>query len=181
MIKQDYSHNFKSLNDIDWQRDDAFDFSASLDSSWLLEQGSLSRLFLQHCQKLSAHVVQNIRLEADQLTDFQRCMIGDEACLLREVVLAADDEAWLLGSTLIPISSLSDAQFDLAKQGTVPLGLTVFQAQEVKRNGLHLGMLDTDLGHLAARCSRLWMNDKPMLVTELFLPRSPIYRINSVK
>ncbi|WP_153445565.1 chorismate lyase [Vibrio algicola] len=180
-MKADYADYFKIINDISWQSADVFDFSSCLEPSWLLELGSLSRLFSQHCQSLSADVIQNTQIDASQLTDFQREMLGNEACLLREVILAADEQPWLLGSTLIPLSSLSDAQFDLAKQGSKPLGLTVFQAEQVKRNGLHLATKATDLGLLAARSSRLWMNDKPMLVTELFLPASPIYRKDSLK
>lgn len=41
---------------------------------------------------------------------------------------------------------------------------------------LHLATISSPLGELAARSSRLWMNQKPMLVAELFLPPSPIYR-----
>ena len=85
------------------------------------------------------------------------------------------------GSVAIKMYNINTNTGNSFQKSSKPLGLTVFQAQEVKRNGLHLGMLATDLGHLAARCSRLWMNDKPMLVTELFLPLSPIYRINSVE
>ncbi|HBV76552.1 MULTISPECIES: chorismate lyase [Vibrio] len=180
-MKQDYSQHFNIFARIDWQQVQSFHFADSFDPDWLLEQGSLSRLFSKQCHQLTAHLVNQRILPAKSLTDFQCSMLFArgaviEECLLREVVLAADDIPWLLGSTLIPRSSLSDEQFDLTSQGEVPLGLTVFQADQVARDGLHLGKIDCELGNLAARSSRLWMNQKPMLVAELFLPPSPIYR-----
>ncbi|WP_227631617.1 chorismate lyase [Klebsiella pneumoniae] len=50
-----------------------------------------------------------------------------------------------------------------------------FSADNVKRDALQVGWVETELGRLLARRSRLWMNNKPMLVTELFLATSPIY------
>ncbi|OEF26121.1 chorismate lyase [Vibrio rumoiensis] len=180
-MKQRYSQHFNIFTRIDWQQVQSFRFSDAFDPDWLLEQGSLSRLFSKHCNDFAAHLVTQRILSPDKLTDFQRAMLFEpgspaQECLLREVVLTADGVPWLLGSTLIPRSSLSDEQFDLTQQGEVPLGLTVFQAEKVSRDGLHLGQIHCELGDLAARSSRLWMNQKPMLVAELFLPPSPIYR-----
>lgn len=184
MIKQNYSQHFHIFTQIDWQQVQSFTFADTFDPSWLQEQGSLSRLFSKQCNELTAHLVTQRILSSDLLTDFQSAMLFSpdapaEECLLREVVLTADNTPWLLGSTLIPRSSLSDEQFDLTMQGEVPLGLTVFQAEQVARDGLHLGKINCELGDLAARSSRLWMNQKPMLVAELFLPPSPIYRKDS--
>lgn len=181
MIEQMYSSYFNYFTHLDWQNVSSFDFGERFDAEWLQEQGSLSQRFSLQCQHLSAQVVRNQILPINQLTDFQRNMLlredsEDQDYLLREVILSADGEPWLLGSTLIPRSSLTDEQFDLSKQGEKPLGLTVFQAEQVARDELYLGAISSPLGELAARSSRLWMNQKPMLVAELFLPPSPIYR-----
>lgn len=163
MIEQMYSSYFNYFTHLDWQTVSSFDFGENFDSEWLQEQGSLSQRFSLQCQHLSAQVVRNQILPISQLTHFQRDMLltaesDDQDYLLREVILSADDEPWLLGSTLIPRSSLTDEQFDLSKQGEKPLGLTVFQAQQVARDQLHLGTVSSPLGELAARSSRLWMN-----------------------
>ncbi|WP_105903026.1 chorismate lyase [Vibrio gangliei] len=180
-MKQRYSSYFSYFSGLDWQHAAEFSFSEQHDPQWLQEQGSLSQLFSQQCQRLVAEVVRNQLVPVHELTDFQKSMLfehscDDQDCLVRDVILAADGEPWLLGSTIIPRSSLSDEQFDLSQIGEKPLGLTVFQAQQVARDQLHLGTVDSPLGQLAARSSRLWMNNKPMLVAELFLPPSPIYR-----
>ena len=71
-------------------------------------------------------------------------------------------------------------QFDLTSQGEIPLGLTVFNAENVKRDALQVGWAETPDGQFLARRSRLWMNHKPMLVAELFLPTAPMYSKESV-
>ena len=38
-----------------------------------------------------------------------------------------------------------------------------------------VGWAETPDGKMLARRSRLWMNHKPMLVAELFLPTAPMY------
>ncbi|MCL4160667.1 UNVERIFIED_CONTAM: hypothetical protein GTU68_040621, partial [Idotea baltica] len=92
-----------------------------------------------------------------------------------------DDEPWVLGRTLIPRVTLEDHQHsDLSQQGNVPLGLTVFSAENVERDALQVGWVIAGDERLLARRSRLWMNHKPMLVAELFLPTSPIYSKESV-
>lgn len=186
MMNDNFSSYFNYFSTLSWQSVEQFQFSEQLDSQWLQEQGSLSQRFSLQCDHLCAQVLRNQLVSANDLTDFQKKMLfpqshSEQECLIRDVILIADDEPWLLGSTIIPRSSLSDEQFDLSQQGEVPLGLTVFQAQQVARDGLHLGMIDSPLGALAARSSRLWMNQKPMLVAELFLPPSPIYRKEGMK
>ena len=91
------------------------------------------------------------------------------------MVLKGDSCPWVLGRTLIPQSSIAGQPFNLEHQGETPLGLTVFSANDVKRDALKVGWAITKDGEFLARRSRLWINQKPMLVAELFLPSAPIY------
>ncbi len=59
--------------------------------------------------------------------------------------------------------------------------MTVFGADKVMRDALQVGWVNTPDGRLLSRRSRLWMNDKPMLVAELFLSDSPVYSKEQVK
>lgn len=43
--------------------------------------------------------------------------------------------------------------FDFTQQGKIPLGLTVFSADNVKRDALQVGWVETELGRLLARRS----------------------------
>lgn len=165
-----------ALRQVDWQDPDNFSFPNSNAKEWLLEQGSLSRLLASYCQSLSVDLLHNKVIKAERLNTEEITLLTDEECLLRKVVLKGDGQAWILGRTLIPQSSLSGQEYDLSQQGEIPLGLTVFSADNVKRDALQVGFVRVGEEVLLARRSRLWMNHKPMLVAELFLPQAPIYQ-----
>ncbi|WP_260261985.1 chorismate lyase [Vibrio intestinalis] len=164
-----------ALRNVEWQQPDKFSFPSQIAEKWLLEQGSLSRLLETCCQQLNVDLFHNHVVPASELDTQEQALLGSESCLLRKVVLKGDDAPWVLGRTLIPNSSLIDQPYDLSQQGEIPLGLTVFSSDNVKRDALQVGWAETEHGLCLARRSRLWMNDKPMLVAELFLPDAPIY------
>lgn len=164
-----------ALYQVVWQQPDEIEFPDPLAKQWLLEQGSLSRRMATHCEHLSVDLLSNQIMPAESLSHDETLLLTSEEYLLRQVILCGDQQPWVFGHTLIPLSSMHNQQFDLAQQGKIPLGLTVFSADNVKRDALQVGWVETDFGRLLARRSRLWMNHKPMLVTELFLATSPIY------
>ncbi|WP_162063566.1 chorismate lyase [Vibrio taketomensis] len=170
-----------SLRQVEWQQPENFIFPTHIAREWLLEQGSLSRLLETYCQQLNVDLFHNDQVEANQLDSQESLLLANEPCLLRKVVLKGDGQPWLIGRTLIPESSLTDQPHDLRQQGEIPLGLTVFSSQHVKRDALQVGWAHTPNGLCLARRSRLWMNHKPMLVAELFLPDAPIYSKERVK
>ncbi|WP_194438119.1 chorismate lyase [Vibrio fluminensis] len=164
-----------SLRQVEWQQPEKFNFPSEIAKEWLQEQGSLSRLLETYCQQLNVDLFHNDIVAPTQLDQQELSLLAAEQCLLRKVVLKGDGEPWVLGRTLIPESSLIDQPHDLTQQGEIPLGLTVFSSNSVKRDALQVAWVDTPSGLCLARRSRLWMNDKPMLVAELFLPSAPIY------
>ncbi len=175
-MNQSITHFLSAIQTIDWQSPDKFNFPSEMAKKWMLENGSLSRLLAKQCQQLNVKLLHNRFIPKDELTDHERLLLSDERCLLRKVVLLGDQSAWVLGRTLIPDSSLLEQDVDLTQQGDIPLGLTVFNADNVRRDALQVGCLETkEHGLLMARRSRLWMNHKPMLVAELFLPDAPFY------
>jgi chorismate--pyruvate lyase len=161
--------------EVEWQKPEEFEFPNELSKHWLEEQGSLSRRLKQHCQALTVELLQNQIVTAKTLKQDESQLLSEQDCLLREVVLCGDDSPWVIGRTLIPCTTLVDQQYDLAEQGDIPLGLTVFSADNVERDSLQMGWANLPQGRFLARRSRLWMNHKPMLVAELFLSLSPIY------
>ncbi|UUM30736.1 chorismate lyase [Vibrio japonicus] len=164
-----------ALRQVSWQDPADFVFPSQISEKWAKEQGSLSRLLKTYCQDLTVDLVHNKIVKAEKLNAQEIELLARESCLLRKVVLKGDGEAWVLGRTLIPQSSMQDQQHDLSQQGDIPLGLTVFSTDNVKRDALQVGWAETPDGKMLARRSRLWMNHKPMLVAELFLPTAPIY------
>ncbi|MGL4220995.1 MAG: chorismate lyase [Shewanella sp.] len=164
-----------ALHQVTWQHPDDIEFPNPLAQKWLLEQGSLSRLMATQCEQLTVDLLSNQMMPAHSLSPDEMKLLPSEEYLLRQVVLYGDLRPWVFGHTLIPRSSMLQQQYDLTQQGQIPLGLTVFSADNVKRDALQVGWVGTESGRLLARRSRLWMNNKPMLVTELFLVTSPIY------
>ncbi|MCZ4296201.1 MULTISPECIES: chorismate lyase [Vibrio] len=169
-----------ALRQVEWQDPEYFSFPTQSAKKWLLEQGSLSRLLESYCQSLTVDLLHNKIVKAEKLNSQEIALLAQEECLLRKVVLKGDGCAWVIGRTLIPHSSMLEQEYDLAQQGEIPLGLTVFSASNVKRDALQVGVVEVDEQPLLARRSRLWMNHKPLLVAELFLPTAPIYSGESV-
>ena len=164
-----------ALKDVDWQDVNKFELSGEISLPWLLEKGSLSRRLAGKCEKLSVNLLNNTMIPVRQISEKERALLSGSEFLLREVVLFGDSQEWVVGRTLIPSQSLEEQPYDLTEQGEIPLGLTVFSAENVHRDELKIGWAETPSGRLIARRSRLWMNQKPMLVAELFLPDAPVY------
>ncbi|MEI8632279.1 chorismate lyase [Vibrio sp. PP-XX7] len=82
----------------------------------------------------------------------------------------------MIGHTLIPELTACYQACDLSKLGESPIGEFIFQMKDVSRDNLQSVKIESEQsGTLWGRRSRLWMEQKPMLVTELFLPESPVY------
>lgn len=165
-----------ALKHVDWKEIPSLELTDEVALQWLTEQGSLSRRLAACCQSLTVELLDNRSVEGETLSLQESRLLSGEDCLEREVVLKGDNRQWLIGRTLIPHSSLQGQPYDLSQQGEIPLGMTVFSAEQVSRDQLQAGWVETPHGRLLARRSRLWMNHKPMLVAELFLPDAPVYR-----
>ncbi|HBH69686.1 MAG TPA: chorismate lyase, partial [Erwinia persicina] len=90
---------------------------------------------------------------------------------LREIELCGDGVPWLVARTLVPESTLNGPEQKLQQLGTVPLGRYLFASSTLTRDFIDVGHSDT----LWGRRSRLRLSGKPLLLTELFLPASPLY------
>ncbi|CAM3154316.1 chorismate lyase [Vibrio rarus] len=160
---------------MNWQSPSDFHFPDTNAKHWLLEKESLSQRLSLSCSELSVELFTSSKVQPDRLSDTEAQILSREACLLREVILRGDRLDWVYGRTLIPESSLQSHAHDFENQGELPLGITVFSSQGAYRDALQVGAITVDGQVLLARRSRLWMNETPMLVAELFLPQSPVY------
>jgi chorismate--pyruvate lyase len=169
-----------TLQKVDWHDLDQFGFPNDIASSWVTEQGSLSKRLSAVSCGIRVEVINNQHMSRQGLTNEEKNLLAEEDCLQREVVLKGQvseglEQEWLVGRTLIPQSSIEAQPFDLVEQGEVPLGLTLFSADEVERDAMQVGWVYIQGETLIARRSRIWVNRKPVLVAELFLPDSPVY------
>ncbi len=72
----------------------------------------------------------------------------------------------------MPESTLNGPEAMLQQLGTRPLGRYLFSSSTLTRDFIEPGRVDA----LWGRRSRLRLSGKPLLLTELFLPASPLYR-----
>ena len=72
---------------------------------------------------------------------------------------------------MVPESTLTGPELALQKLGTTPLGRYLFTSSTLTRDFIEVGRYDA----LWGRRSRLRLGGKPLLLTELFLPASPLY------
>ncbi|PSW19328.1 chorismate lyase [Photobacterium sanctipauli] len=143
---------------------------------WLLERDSLSRRFERHCSEFTVSLIEQVKIGREQLQDDERALIGNNDCLLRKVVLFGDGQPWVFARTLIPLSTLTGQEQDLAQLGEMPLGFRIFTDRSARRDALVVANVGNASAPLWARRSRLWVNEKPLLVAELFLQEAPLYK-----
>ncbi|WP_394212399.1 chorismate--pyruvate lyase family protein [Enterovibrio calviensis] len=166
----------KALVEANWEAPDWQPLEKTKEGEWLLERHSMTERLKACCRTLTVEVLGLHDVEKGVLSDSERDLLGDQACLVREVVLSGDDVPWLCARTLVPMSTLTEQEQDIAELGAVPLGQRVFNQANARRDAIEVAHLMFDGQVLLARRSRLWVNDKPMLVSELFLPHAPIYQ-----
>lgn len=139
---------------------------------WLAEPGSMTQRLQRHCSGIHVEVCQEGWILSAQAGDEARWLPESERYWLREVVLYGDGVAWLFGRTVLAECQLSAAVQQL---GNKPLGHYLFREGKPKRDFVHVGQQKEGDANLWARRCRLCISEQRLLLTELFLPNSPLY------
>ncbi len=152
---------------------------------WLLAPGSLTRLLLQASGGDFLVRLLSQRWE-NPLPDEAR-LLGirpKRHALVRQVLLLCKGEPWVYARTVIPRSTLSGRRRRFVRLGTRPLGAVLFADPSMQRSEVQVARLEpaTRLYRLACReleerPAVLWgrrsvfrLSDRPLLVSEIFLP-----------
>ncbi|MBJ3816240.1 chorismate lyase [Shimwellia pseudoproteus] len=139
---------------------------------WLLLEDSMTKRFEGYCQRVSVVILREGFVGQHEMTDDERPLLPAEPQYwLREVLLCGDGEPWLVGRTLVPLSTLNGPELALQQLGETPLGRYLFASSTLTRDFIQTGQ---NAG-LWGRRSRLRLSGKPLLLTELFLPAAPVY------
>jgi chorismate--pyruvate lyase len=143
-------------------------------ADWLMESGSITRRFEQHCTEVRIELKQECFIDYSQLVEDTCYFSSGQRYWLREVTLFGDKTPWLLGRTVIPEETLSGPEEALLVLGTVPLGRYLFNDNHTRltRDFIQIGFQDA----CWARRSLLRLSGKPLLLTEVFLAESPLYQ-----
>lgn len=150
---------------------------------WLRDHGSLTQRIQQRCQQFE---VQAVRSGLAQIAYDEASLLGIKSQQLaysREVFLLADGVPVVFAHSTCAAQHLRGAWSALSGLGNRPLGAMLFTHPLVRRQPLHFKLLrrhhalfqqalpqDNSLSVLWARRSIFELRQKPLLVTEVFLP-----------
>lgn len=169
--RQILSENWRKLPDIHRQ--------------WLLEQGSLT----QHLIDISRDNFRVQRVKQYWATakpgEAQLLNINPRSrCLIREVTLHGGFETWVFARSVMPLSSLSGDLYCLRSLKNSSLGQILFNQASLKRSPFEIAEIREQDAYMpnylssqikaeqfrwARRC-RFEVKNKPILVSEVFLP-----------
>lgn len=138
---------------------------------WLMEEDSMTRRFERHCEKVTVEILREGFIEAEAAGPDVLLLPQEPRYWLREILLCGDGQAWLAGRTVIPESTLQGPEQKLQQLGSQPLGRYLFASSTLSRDFIEPGRSHD----LWGRRSLLRLSDKPLLLTELFLPPAPLY------
>lgn len=150
-------------------------------SPWLFDSSSLTKRLLQICPadfsvELITQAVDRPTLDEARILD----IATGKSALIREVRLCCGDQAVVYARTVIPLGTLTGAQRSYANLGSRPLGAMLFADRSMRRGEVEVTRLRPDDAlYVNTRCSGapVWgrrsifhVGDKPLLVSEFFLP-----------
>lgn len=152
---------------------------------WLLDPGSLTRRLRQRCGGGFRVAVRSQRW-GRPLPDERRLlgMAAAERALIREVHLLCGDTQWVFARTVVPVSSVRGRQRRLTRLGNKPLGAALFADRSLRRGAVEVVRLQpgedlfmravagatTEAAAIWGRRSVFRLQERPLLVSEIFLP-----------
>jgi len=171
-----------------WQNSDTCTQPEHL-QSWLLDPDSLTARLKKHCHQFRVELLGQ-KVEPCQAHEAVADIPVGEKVLVREVLLYCDDKPQVFARSLLPLSSLTGAEQELANLGTKSLGQVLFNNPSLERKTIEVAMFDDNstVGKLAKNLQlevphSLWgrrsifvLDDKPLMVAEVFLPNAYAYQ-----
>lgn len=151
---------------------------------FLYHEDSLTRLIQQHCSGLFNLELISEEWQRPLMNETQLLSLSeDETAFIRKVFLKDDNQALVYARSIIPENTLSGNNKRLLKMGKQPLGDFLFNDESTYRVKMHYATIpvDSELHTEAIKdsgiTSELWgrqslfhIEQKPLLVTEIFLP-----------
>ena len=154
-------------------------------ANWLFDETSLTKRLKDHCggdfrvRVTSQKWVRPLRSE--------RVVLGirdDEFALVRQVHLLCDAQPKVFARTVIPARTLTGNEKRLAALGSRPLGAYLFSGKGMARRSVEFARITAEQrcfaeatrdllpkpGEIWGRRSLFIAGDKPLLVSEIFLP-----------
>ena len=175
-----------------WQKPSSFVINDYL-QDWLLDPSSLTARLKKHCQQFRVEVLGQ-KIETCSQAEANADIRPGEEVLVREVLLFCDEQPQVFARSLLPLSSLTGDEKKLAELGTQSLGQVLFNHPNLIRKNIELSTFDStsSISRLAKHCrlperETLWgrrsvfiLDNKPLMVAEVFLPQAQAYSKESI-
>jgi len=144
-------------------------------TSWLLDKNSLTRRIIQFCSQNTSQFSVQVLKQGTALPTVDEAMKlnmkNRQWAYIREVLLLCGGEPVVYAKTIIPLSTLTGKQRQLAFLGNRPLGAFLFAQANLHRDPIEISKLSHKNRQLWARRSEFYLDNKPLLVYEVFLPK----------
>ncbi|MFA9420820.1 MAG: chorismate lyase [Gammaproteobacteria bacterium] len=163
-------------------------FSKKLDPaviSWLADQGSLTKRLMEYCPGQFSVRVLSQQWVIPEIDEARILNIPyRQTALLRQVQLLCGDMVCVYARSIIPLKTLGGRHRRLRFLGDRPLGAYLFANPSLQRNQQQLASIakkdtlfdiatagsDQDCAQIWGRRSLFTIDEKPLLVSEYFLP-----------
>ncbi|GHF99801.1 chorismate--pyruvate lyase family protein [Thalassotalea marina] len=156
---------------------------------WLLDPGSLTAR-LSNLSKSFRVQVLGQSVQHCTIEESNQDIPPGEPVLVREVLLLCNDVPQVFARSLLPLASLTGEQQQLATLGSQSLGQVLFNHANLKRKRIEVASFDSQSSvtqlakelklsiehNLWGRRSVFIIDDKPLMVAEVFLPDSFAYQ-----
>jgi len=146
---------------------------------WLFENGSLTRRLMHLCgDQFCVKLLDERRIRPYHDESRMMAIRGGEQARVRRVLLCAGERPLVYARTVIPLSTLHGGEARrLAYLGERPLGALLFTRKGVRRSAMQLSQVSARALYPSLPESAVWgrrsvfyLADKPLLVSEFFLP-----------
>jgi chorismate--pyruvate lyase len=160
--------------------------------SWLLDPNSLTARLKSHSHQFRVELLGQ-RVETCQKNEAVALIPEGEQVLVREVLLFCDEKPQVFARSLLPLSSLTGTEQRLANLGTQSLGQVLFNNPSLERQIIEVAEFDENSSVAKLACdlqlqveNSLWgrrsifvLENKPLMVAEVFLPEAFAYQLKA--
>ncbi|MBL4567572.1 MAG: chorismate lyase [Porticoccus sp.] len=155
--------------------------------SWLLDRGSLTQRLIDASGGVFRVEVLNQGMALPLLSEARALGLpARQQALVREVVLYGCNEPWVYARSIIPVKTLTGRLRSLQKLDNRPLGALLFSDRSMQRGDIEIACMNTTAhlqpslpknikGTIWGRRSIFYLDQKPLLVSEMFLPEFKPY------
>lgn len=141
--------------------------------SWVMDRGSLTKRLINASKGYFRVEISRQIWDLPNLDERKLLNIPEgQYALVREVSLLCHNQVWVKARSIIPRQTLTGQERQLAILGTRPLGAFLFRSRVMRRGPIEIARFKCSAEkNLAARRSIFYLHEKPILVSEFFMPQ----------